>query len=126
MEEDTEVPQSNGSLKDDVFSSKWQVRRNAFKKINQLFVKFDPNVEMTKEDEMYGSLENPFDNYGSVIEQMIKDNNLTAQFEGLNCLLTFVKLSKDIKSVTFSCNSYLLDKVQHNKQNLREITSSII
>ena len=51
---------------------------------------------------------------------MIKDNNLTAQYEGLNCLLTFVKLGKDIKSVTFSCHSYLLDKVQHNKQNLRE------
>ena len=60
---------------------------------------------------MYGSEANPFDNYGPIIEQMIKDNNLTAQYEGLNCLLTFVKLGKDIKSVTFSCHSYLLDKV---------------
>jgi hypothetical protein len=60
---------------------------------------------------MYGSLENPFDIYGPIMEQMIKDNNLTAQSEGLNCLLTFIKLGKDIKSVTFSCHSYLLDKI---------------
>jgi hypothetical protein len=31
-----------------------------------------------KEDEMYGDPENPFDNYGPILEQMIKDSNLTA------------------------------------------------
>jgi len=71
---------------------------------------------------MYGDPENPFDTYGPILEQMIKDSNLTAQYEGLNCLYSFVKYGQDIKSVTFSCHSYLLDKIQHNKPNLRDIS----
>jgi hypothetical protein len=34
--------------------------------------------EIKKEDEMYGDPENPFDTYGPILEQMIKDSNLTA------------------------------------------------
>ena len=75
-----------------------------------------------KEDEMYGDPENPFDTYGSIMEQMIKDNNLTAQYEGLCCLYSFIKHGQDTKSVTFACHSYLLDKIQHNKSNLKDIT----
>ena len=71
---------------------------------------------------MYGDPENPFDTYGPILEQMIKDNNLTAQYEGLNCLYSYVKYCQDIKSVTFSCHSYLLDKIQHNKPNLRDVS----
>ena len=41
---------------------------------------------------MYGDPSNPFELYGSLIENMIKDSNLTAQLEGLNCLHSYVKL----------------------------------
>lgn len=75
---------------------------------------------------MYGDPENPFDVYGPILEQMIKDTNLTAQYEGLNCLYSYVKHSKDIKSVTFACHSYLLDKIQHNKPNFKDITQRIL
>lgn len=75
---------------------------------------------------MYGDPENPFDTYGPIIGEMIKDNNLTAQYEGLNCLLSFVKLGVDIKSVTFTCCPYLLDKIQHNKANLSDICQRIL
>ena len=86
------------TMKDQVFSNKWKVRLNAFKAINRLFIDYEgPNRELQKEDEMYGDPENPFDQYGPVIEQMIKDQNLTAQYEGLNCLYSYVKLGQDIK-----------------------------
>ena len=76
-----------------------------------MFVDYHPSKELKKEDEMYGDPENPFDTYGPIIEEMIKDTNLTAQYEGLNCLYNFVKHGPDIKSVTFSCHPYLLDKI---------------
>ena len=60
---------------------------------------------------MYGDPDDPFDQYGNILEQMIKDQNLTAQYEGLSCLLSYVKLGSDIKSVTFSCHQTLLDKI---------------
>jgi hypothetical protein len=41
---------------------------------------------------MYGDPMNPFDQYGAIIGEIIKDSNLTAQYEGLNCLFTYVKL----------------------------------
>ena len=102
----------NLSLKDQTFHPKWKVRMNAFKKINQEFVNYKgPSRNLQKEDEMYGDPENPFDMYGPILEQMIKDSNLTAQYEGLNCLYSFVKYGQDIKSVTFSCHSTILDKI---------------
>ena len=75
---------------------------------------------------MYGDPENPFDQFGPIIGEMIKDNNLTAQYEGLSCLFTYVKLGQDIKSVTFTCTPYLLDKIQHNKANLSDITQRVL
>lgn len=117
----------NLSLKDQVFHSKWKVRMNAFKLINQQLLDWDDGAkEIQKEDEMYGDPENPFDVYGPILEQMIKDTNLTAQYEGLNCLYSYVKHGKDIKSVTFACHSYLLDKIQHNKPNFKDITQRIL
>ena len=123
----TEEELNNLSLKDQVFHSKWKVRMNAFKLINQQLLDWDDGAkELQKEDEMYGDPENPFDVYGPILEQMIKDTNLTAQYEGLNCLYSYVKRGKDIKSVTFACHSYLLDKIQHNKPNFKDITQRIL
>jgi hypothetical protein len=79
-----------------------------------------------REDEMYGDPENPFDQYGNVIEQMLKDNNLTAQYEGLNCLHSYIKHGPDIKSVVLSCTPFILDKIQHNKPNLKDISQRIL
>jgi len=118
---------ANMSLKDQVFHPTWKIRSSAFKKINQLFLTYDhESKEIKKEDEMYGDPENPFDTYGPILEQAIKDQNLTAQFEGLICLHSYCRLGKDIKGVTFACHSYLLDKIQHNKPNLKDITSRIL
>ena len=61
------------SLKDQVFHAKWKVRMLAFKKINQLFMSYKQSKPIVKEDLLYGDPENPFDTYGSVLEQMIKD-----------------------------------------------------
>lgn len=106
--------------------NKWTVRQKAYNEINKLFNNYNYDQETTKEDEMYGNAENPFDVYGPIIENMIKDTNLTSQYEGLTCLLSYARLGKDIKSVTFACHSYLLDKIQHNKPNLKDITSRIL
>lgn len=114
------------SLKDQCFHAKWKVRQNAYSQINQEFKNFNHPDEISKEDIMYGGIDNPFDMYGPLIEQMIQDSNLTAQVEGLSCLQTFLSKAKDIKSVSFSCHSFLLDKIQHNKPNLKEITLNIL
>ena len=53
---------------------------------------YTPEKEIQKEDEMYGDPDNPFDQYGPLIGEMIKDSNLTAQYEGLNCLFSFIKV----------------------------------
>lgn len=110
------------SLKDRCFHEKWKVRQQAYNEINKLFNTYQFKNELSKEEEVYGQFDNPFETYGPLIEQMIKDNNLTAQYEGLTCLLSYVRLNKDIKGVTFACHSYLLDKIQHNKPNLKEVT----
>jgi len=57
---------------------------------------------------------------------MIKDANLTGAYEALNCLHSFVRFADDIKSVTFACHNFLLEKVQHNKANFKEITLKIL
>lgn len=80
------------SLKDQCFHAKWKVRQQAFKEISRLFMTYTPEKEIQKEDEMYGDPDNPFDQYGPLIGEMIKDNNLTAQYEGLNCLFSYIKV----------------------------------
>lgn len=115
------------TIRDQVFSTKWKVRMNAYKAINRLFIDYEgPNRELKREDDMYGDPENPFDQYGPIIEEMIKDQNLTAQYEGLNCLYSFVKCGQDIKQVTHTCTTYILDKVQHNKPNLKDMSEKIL
>lgn len=117
----------NISLKDQAFHAKWKVRLNAFKEINQLFVDYQgPNRALQKEDEMYGDPDNPFELYGPIIQEMIKDNNLTARYEGLNCLFSYIKYGSDIRSVCNTCLAFLLDKIQLNKPNFRDITQRIL
>jgi len=39
-----------------------------------MFMDYDHDAkEIKKEDEMYGDPDNPFDTYGPILEQMIKD-----------------------------------------------------
>lgn len=57
---------------------------------------------------------------------MIKDNNLTARYEGLNCLYSFVKYGTDVRSVSNTCLAFLLDKVQLNKPNFRDVTQRVL
>ena len=60
------------------------------------------------------------------MQKIISDTNLVAQYEALNCLLSFVKYAPDIRSVIFVVHSTLLEKVQHNKPNFRELTMKIL
>jgi hypothetical protein len=69
---------------------------------------------------------NPFEYYAPHLQKIISDSNLVAQYEGLNCLHNFVKFAPDIKQVIFMSHAILLEKVQHNKPNLREITMKIL
>lgn len=57
---------------------------------------------------------------------MIKDSNLIAQYEALNCLHAYVRFSKEIKGVTFATHNFLLEKVQHIKPNFKEVTLKIL
>lgn len=67
-------------------------------------------------DHMYGDNNNPFDVYGPIIDQMIKDSNLTAQYDGLCCLLNYVRLNQnEIRSVVQTCCSLMLDKLHLSK-----------
>lgn len=75
---------------------------------------------------MYGDPENPFDTYGVILEQIIQDSNLSAQYEGLNTLYVYLKQGQDIKSVSFATHQYLLEKIQHNKPNFKDITTKIL
>ena len=99
-------------LTERVSHPKWKVRMQAFKEIGSLLESYRGQKKtLSKEEQMYGDPSNPFELYGPLIENMIKDSNITAQLEGLNCLHSFVKLGQDIKSVSFACHSYLLDKI---------------
>jgi hypothetical protein len=57
---------------------------------------------------------------------MIKDTNLIALQEALNCLLTYVKHAPDIKNVTFACHNYLLEKINLTNKNFRDLLTKII
>lgn len=75
---------------------------------------------------MYGDPENPFETYGPIIQEMIKDSNLTARYEGLNCLYSFIKYGIEIRSVSNTLLAFLLDKIQLNKQNFKDVTLRIL
>ena len=57
---------------------------------------------------------------------MIQDTNLVAAYEALQCLHSYVRFSQDIKAVTFASHNYLLEKVQTNKPNFKDITNKIL
>lgn len=67
-----------------------------------------------------------FDQYGPLLEKMIKDTNLVAAIEGLQVLHTYAKLSLDIKTVTFNSHNFLLEKIPTNKANFRDICVKIL
>lgn len=52
-----------------------------------------------------------FDQYGPMLQELIKDTNLTIAAEALQALHSYVKFAADIRSVSFSCHVYLLEKV---------------
>ena len=57
---------------------------------------------------------------------MIQDSNLVAAYEALNCLHTFVRFGYDIKAVAFATHNHLLEKIQTNKPNFKDITNKIL
>ena len=57
---------------------------------------------------------------------MIRDTNLIAQYEGLNTLLIYYQWANDVKSVTLTIISDLLDKINLSKNNFKDITVKII
>ena len=60
------------------------------------------------------------------MQKIISDSNLVAQYEALNCLHSYIKFSSEIRSVIFVVHSTLLEKVQHNKPNFKELTMKIL
>lgn len=67
-----------------------------------------------------------FDQFGPLLQEMIKDQNLTNAFEALQCLHSYVRFASDIKAVTHATHNFLLEKVQTNKPNFRDITLKIL
>ena len=112
----------------------WKIRVKAYKDISeQLFFQYSKDCQNKNFDQnpLNGSEEeeqevNPFDQYAPFLQKIISDSNLVAQYEGLNCLYTFIRYAPDIKQVTFMVHVILLEKIQHNKPNLREITMKIL
>ena len=67
-----------------------------------------------------------FEQFGPLLQEMIKDTNLTNAYEALQCLYSYVRFADDIKAITFASHNYLIEKVQTNKPNFREITLKIL
>jgi hypothetical protein len=67
-----------------------------------------------------------FDTYGPLLQEMIQDTNLVAAYEALLCLHTYVRFATAIKSVAFASHNFLLEKVQTNKPNFKDITLKIL
>ena len=67
-----------------------------------------------------------YEQYGPLLEKMIKDTNMTAALEGLSVMNTYVKFAIDIKAVTFASHNYLLEKAPTHKVNFRDICNSIL
>ena len=72
---------------------KWQVKKNAYKAIANNFISYSArqkNKPQMANDDEEEKEENPFELYGSWLEKMITDQNLIAQFEGLECLAAYI------------------------------------
>ena len=61
-----------------------------------------------------------FEQYGPLLEKMIKDSNSVAALEGLQVMHTYVRLALEIKAVTFATHNFLLEKVPTHKPKERD------
>ena len=111
-------------------NQKWSIRLAAYKEINTNF--YNDYAQFTESksgsDAPHGNPElmASFDQFGPLLEKMIKDANSIAALEGLQVMHTYVKLSLDIKSVTFASHNYLLEKAPTHKANFRDICTKIL
>ena len=114
-----------------VIHQNWRIRLEAFKEINKLFYSdyaaYEANQGVgAKSDLSPDELMVSFDTYGPLLQEMIQDTNLVAAYEALLCLHSYVRFATAIKSVTFASHNYLLEKVQTNKPNFKDITLKIL
>lgn len=109
------------SIEERLQSRKWKCRLRAIKEINNLLCADHTNAQADPEYQMVN-----FEQYGPCLQEMIKDTNLIALQEALNCLLTYVKHASDIKNVTFACHNYLLEKINLTNKNFRDLLTKII
>ena len=56
-------------------------------------------------------MQSSFQVYGPLLQEMIKDTNLTNAYEALQALYSYVRFAADIKNITFACHIFLLEKV---------------
>lgn len=98
---------------------KWKARMKAYKEVNELFYhqyskdcqRADFGDNPLNADEEDEGKPNAFDLYGPLLQKIIGDSNLIAQYEGLSCLHTYVRYAPEIKSVVFMVHGILLDKI---------------
>ena len=94
----------------------WKIRIAAYKEINNLFYSDYAQFELSKGTPEYGAAGNVdllynFEQYGPLLDKIIRDSNMNAALEGLQVMLTYMKHAADIKAVTFASHNYLLEKV---------------
>lgn len=123
-DDNDQIDASHLPLGERVIHANWRVRLEAYKEINQLFYadheKYESG-ERTEPDVMVS-----FDIYGPLLQEMVQDTNLVGAYEALVCLLSFVKFATSIKSVSFATHNQLLEKLQTNKPNFKEISTKIL
>ena len=104
-----------------------ELENSAYKEISVLFQKY-VNKDSLKSEELKESElnDNPFEIYQEWLLEMIDDLNNIAQFEGLNTILIYFQYAKDIKTVALSILNPILDKININKPNFKEIVIKII
>lgn len=115
------------SMPERLSHSKWQIRKNAYTEIASMFEQFASGKQFFIAGTNDVPIEyNPYEKYQEWLIRMIRDTNLIAQYEGLNTLLVYITYSQDIKNATLSTLPDLLDKINHKKNNFRDITIRII
>jgi hypothetical protein len=120
--EDVEIDASHLPLGERVLHANWRVRLEAYKEINQLFYTDYAKHESGDEPDAMAS----FEIYGPLLQEMIQDTNLVGAYEALVCLLSYAKYSQSIKAVSFATHNQLLEKLQTNKPNFKEISTKIL
>ena len=90
------------------------------------YAKFDESKNNPETKDGDASILYSFDIYGPLLQQMIQDSNLVAAYEAMNCLHSFVRFGHDIKAVAFATHNHLLEKIQTNKPNFKDITNKIL